>query len=121
MLRWFLSGIDLFFAFFLVLGGLNATVSHPLTGYACVILGPVLLYLSFGVWRNRKLEVLIRLILYWGASVLVGGSVLVIAVGGRALPDDGWVVVAVVGLLLLCATLSTVQLWQAEQATKRGK
>ena len=66
MLRWVLSGTDLFFAFFLVLGGWNATVTHPFTGYACIALGALLLYLSSGIWRKRKIEVVLRLVFYWG-------------------------------------------------------
>jgi hypothetical protein len=111
-----LNGIDVFFAFFLVLGGWNLTVAHPMAGYACVLTGALLLYLSSSLWNKRKIQMVTRLVLYWGSSICIGASLLVIAVARRlALPVDIWIAFVVVIVLLVGAVLSTVHLRQAKQ------
>jgi hypothetical protein len=53
-LRLLLSFVDVIVALGLLFGGLNATNSHPLAGYATHLMGPILLYLSSGVWTRQR-------------------------------------------------------------------
>ncbi len=57
-----------------------------------------------------------RLVLYWGSSICIGASLLVIAVARRlSLAVDSWIVFVVGIILLTGAALSNVHLRQAKQ------
>lgn len=77
-----LNAIDLIFAFFLVLGGSDLTVSHPITGSVCLVLAPLLLFCSFAVWKESRWSFVAHAWLYWGAFGVLGVSVVVTTVAG---------------------------------------
>ena len=106
-----LSGIDIFVAFFLLLGGWNLTNSHPVSGYICIGLGPTLFFLSWGLWTNRILKLIGRLALYWMAVALIGVSVFphyFTKFAHRS--SDDWIGYGTAVLILLTALLSTLHL-----------
>jgi hypothetical protein len=103
-----LNATDLLLAFFLVLGGWNMTNSHALIGYACMASGPLLLYLSFGIWTNENWKLVARIVLYAGAFLALAISATVL-ISVHAFPSvDGFVVYAVVAALFLATLLSIV-------------
>jgi hypothetical protein len=106
-----LTATDLLTAFFLVLGGLNATVSHPVTGYVSVAAAPLLLFLSSGIWTKSRLKLIIRLFLYAGTFVALSVSTIVL-VAAHAVPvsDNSWVMYLALGLFLAAVFLSAVYL-----------
>jgi hypothetical protein len=95
-----LTTADIFVAFFLVLGGWNATNSHPITGYICMAFGPVLLYLSSGIWTKNQLKLAIRVALYAGAFVALGVSAGVL-IAVHALPQTSDTGVFYIGIVVL--------------------
>lgn len=102
---------DLVVAFFLVLGGWNATNSHAAIGYSCMLLGPVLLYLSSGMWTEGKWKLIGRVIFYGGALLALGLSATVL-ISVHAFPSiDGYVIYLLIGGLFLAVFLSMVHLW----------
>jgi len=107
----FLNAIDLLVAFVLVLGGWNATNSHPSIGYACITLGPVLLYLSSGMWTKDRWKLIIRAAFYAGAFLFIGGGAAVL-IGNQALPLGGrWVVYLGILALFVTFLLSLFHYW----------
>lgn len=122
LLRILLSATDIFCAGILLLGGLNATVSHPLTGYICAASSILLLYLSSALWRNRRREIVIRFILYATSTLFIGGSFLLITLANRhrTLPVDFDLIALIVVLLLICTILSAVHLRKTRQAPATG-
>jgi hypothetical protein len=99
---------DLFVVFFLVLGGWNATVSHPVTGYVAIVFAPVLMYLSAGLWAKGHWRSLGRIVLYGGAFLVVGVSAVVL-LSVHAAPSEGkFVVYMALSILLLEVLLSIV-------------
>src|SRR5215831_5070966 len=73
ILRLFLTSIDVVVSLFLILGGgYIATSRSILIGGTSVILGFFLLYLSVGLWTNRRWKQLTRLCIYGlGSFVLL--------------------------------------------------
>jgi hypothetical protein len=105
-----LNAIDLFVAFFLVLGGANATVSHPITGSICMVMAPFLIFLSIGLWTASRQKLIIHAVLYWGAFSVLGVSIAV-AIAVRALhnSEDTWVILGVVAVFFAAALFSTIE------------
>ena len=106
-----LNAIDLFVAFFLVLGGANMTVSHPITGSICMLMAPFLIFLSIGLWTASRQKLVIHAVLYWGAFSIFGfcaGFLLV--VGALLNAQDDRVVYGVITVFLVAAVFSTIQL-----------
>jgi hypothetical protein len=104
-----LNAIDLFFVSILVFGGLNMMISHPVTGCVCVVLAPILLYLSTAVWTRKRLSLISRMLLYWGALAVF--SVAVFSTGHLShLSSDDWIANGLILLLLVAALSSTAHL-----------
>jgi hypothetical protein len=102
------NAVDLVVAFFLVLGGWNATNSHAVIGYSCMLLGPVLLYLSSGMWTGGTWKLIGRTIFYGGALLALGLSATVLT-SLHAFPTvDGDVIYLLIGSLFLAVLLSMV-------------
>jgi hypothetical protein len=98
--------IDAIVALGLLLGGWNATNSHALVGYACMLLAPGLLYLSAGVWTKQIWKLVSRFVLYGGAFVALAASTAVL-VGVRAFPsNDGIAIYLLIGTLFMTVVLS---------------
>jgi hypothetical protein len=105
-----LTVVDVIVALGLMLGGWNATNSHALAGYACLLLAPSLLYLSSGVWTKQKWKLVIRLVLYGGAFFALAASTAVL-LGVRAFPlTNGIAIYLLIGSLLLAVLLSVFHL-----------
>jgi hypothetical protein len=92
---------DIVVAFFLVFGGWNATVSHPMTGYISMAMAPILLYFSSGMWTKRNWQLISRLVLYAGSFVVSGVSTAVVRIGHGPFPDDVVVYLVVSGLFVI--------------------
>src|SRR5436853_7185543 len=71
LLRIVLNATDVVTSFFLIVGGLNATLRSATFGYLCVGFGLALLYLSTGMWTKGKWKLVTRLALYVGTSCVV--------------------------------------------------
>jgi hypothetical protein len=80
--------VDLFTALALVIGGWNATNSHPIVGYSCMVLAAILLYLSSGMWTIGRGKLTARIVFYSAALLALGVSVAILSVF-RALPATG--------------------------------
>jgi hypothetical protein len=104
-----LNVVDVIVALGLLLGGWNATRSHELTGYACLLLAPGLLYLSSGVWTRQRWKLVGRLVLYGVAflALAVSATVLLIV---RAFPSASIAIYLLIGLLFLAVLLSVFHL-----------
>jgi len=103
-----LNFTDLVVAFFLILGGWNATVSHPVTGYAAIAFATILLYLSVGLWTKGKWKRISRIVLYGGAVLIAGGSAIVLISTNTAPLEGRFVVYLVMSILLFSVLLSIV-------------
>lgn len=116
-----LNVIDLVVAFFLVLGGWNATNSHAVTGYSCMLLGPILLYLSSGIWTRGNWKLLSRIVFYGGALLGLGVSAAVL-ISVRAFPSvDGSVVYLLIGGLFTSVLLSILHLRLSRRESAAGE
>jgi hypothetical protein len=103
-----LNVTDLVVVFFLVLGGWNATVSHPVTGYVAILFAPLLTYLSVGLWSKGEWRSISRIVLYGGAFLVVAVSAVVL-LSLQAAPSEGrFVVYLALSVLLLNVLLSVV-------------
>jgi hypothetical protein len=102
--------IDIVVAFVLVLGGWNATNSHPFTGFMMVVFAPFLLYLSSGVWTKDTWKLISRLALYTGLLFVLGVSVAALLIFHAFPSVDGYVIYVVLGALLVVVLLSMAQL-----------
>ena len=100
-----LNVIDVIVAIGLLLGGWNTTSSHELTGYACLLLAPSLLYLSSGVWTRQRWKLISRIVLYGVAFLALAVSTTVL-LSVRAFPSSGMVIYLVIGLLFVAVLLS---------------
>lgn len=108
-LRVLLSAGDVVVAIFLIFGGWNAMGSHPLVGYACLALGPGMLYFSSGLWTRQRFKILLRAVLYWGAFISFGVSAAVLTALRVFSPSHETLTVYVaVFFLLVVASLSTL-------------
>lgn len=104
------NAIDLIAAFFLIFGGWNATNSNTLAGYSCITLGPVLLYLSSGMWTKQIGKLIGRSVFYGTAFLALGLSVIILA-SVHAMPSvDRWVIYLVLSVLFGAFALSLVHL-----------
>ena len=102
--------IDLIAAFFLIFGGWNATNSNTLVGYSCMTLGPVLLYLSSGMWTKQMGKLIGRSVFYGTAFLALGLSVTILA-SVHAMPSvDRWVIYLILSILFGAFALSLVHL-----------
>jgi hypothetical protein len=113
--------IDSVAAFFLILGGWNATNSNAVFGYLCMALGPVLLYLSFGMW-TRGTGKLVGRIVFYGVALLALGLSTAILASVRGLPSvDRWVIYLVIGVLLgtVLSSLAHLRLVRQEVAATK--
>ena len=104
-----LNVTDLVVAFSLVLGGWNATNSHPLTGYITMAMAPVLLYLSSGMWTTQNWKLISRLVLYGGVFLVLAVSAAVFIIRRVRFIDDFLTYVLVTGFFIL-ALLSDIHL-----------
>lgn len=66
-----LNAVDVVFAFFLIVGGLNATNHSPSIGYGCVAVGFGLLYLTTGMWIGGRWKLITRLVIYVAAAGVI--------------------------------------------------
>ena len=106
--------VDVIVALGLLLGGWNATSSHELTGYICLLLAPSLLYLSSGIWAKQRWKLLSRLVLYAVALLALAVSTAVL-LSVRAFPSAGIAIYLLIGLLLLAVLLSVLHLVLAKR------
>jgi hypothetical protein len=105
-----LTVVDMIVALGLLLGGWNATNSHALVGYTCLLLAPGLLYLSSGVWTKQRWKLVSRIVLYGGAFFALAASTVVL-LGVRAFPaTNGIAIYLLIGSLLLAVLLSVFHL-----------
>src|ERR1700719_4375989 len=95
-----LNVVDVIVALGLLLGGWNATRSNQLTGYACMLLAPGLLYLSSGVWTKQRWKLVSRLVLYGVAFLALSVSTAVLLIV-RAFPSPAIAIYLLIGLLFL--------------------
>lgn len=110
LVKLYLNGIDLCFAFFLVFGGLAAIDNHAITGSICVIMAPVLIFLSAGVWTADRQKLIAHAALYWAAFIIFGGSAgFLAAIGALRNAMDNSILFAVLTAILISALLSTIQ------------
>jgi hypothetical protein len=108
--RILLNLTDVIVAFVLVLGGWNATNSHPLTGFAMVVSAPLLLYLSSGMWTKDRWKLISRLTLYTVVFLVLGVSVAAEIISHTFPSVEGYVVYIVLAALLAVVLLSIAQL-----------
>ena len=105
-----LNVVDVIVALGLLLGGWNATNSHALVGYACMLLAPGLLYLSSGVWTKQPWKLVSRVVLYGTACFALAASTAVL-LGVRALRSTNRIAIyLLIGSLLLTVVLSVFHL-----------
>jgi hypothetical protein len=105
-----LNGMDLFFGFFLVLGGWNLTNSNPTAGYACMALGLILFYFSTAIWTKRRFPLISRAVLYWVTFCCLGLSAAALTFARSLRFVDARLVFGVIFLLFVAALLSTIHL-----------
>lgn len=105
-----LNGMDLFFGFFLVLGGWNLTNSNPTAGYACMALGLTLFYFSTAIWTKRRFPLISRAVLYWVTFCCLGVSAAVLTLARSLRFVDGRLVFGIIFLLFVAALSSTIHL-----------
>jgi hypothetical protein len=116
----FLTLTDLTVAFFLLVGGFNATGSHPAFGFMSILLAPCLLYLTWGLWTQGEWKKVARIILYGGAFIITAISAVVLLATHSAPVDGRFVIYVAIAAFSISVALSSAHLFAYRRERTRS-